>query len=131
MTCRRGFSYLFFLLFSLILLTFVVSFSGLLVRAGQIQKMDYAAVQARYYADSAVEFFKKSIVLPDNQIAKLKWLTLKDLPGFVYKLHWGGFKIVKNKDILYFIGFSGTDLSRATALRVWQKKEGLLSPWYE
>jgi hypothetical protein len=126
---RKGFSYLVFLFFVLIFLSAVMGFSPILQKYLAMQKMDSAKLQAHYYALSGVEYYKTKPNLPNNKISGLDLKNLENAAGFTYTLAKGGFKIVKNKDHIYFIGYVGQGLDKAMAEKVLVKIDTKIKIW--
>ena len=126
---KAGFAYFVFLFFVFLILSVVIGFSGMFLKYKQIQQLDLARLQAYYAAWSAVEYYKTGISLPDNTQANLDLEKLKVLPGFIYKFSNSGFKITENKNIIYFVGFSGAELDQARAVQVFERKNGKLNKW--
>jgi len=128
---KRGFSYLFFLFFVFILLTLIIGFSAVLQHYMNIQKLDESAVQAKLYAQSAADFYKSAPILGEVVLNKPDLKILKNAEGLTYPLQYGGFKIIKTKTEVYFIGYAGHNLGEAKALKVLILKDGKLKPWRE
>lgn len=126
---RKGFSYLIFLFFVLIFLSAVMGLSAILQKYLAIQKMDSAKLQAHYYALSGSEYYKTKPNLPNKNISTINLKKLKSAAGFTYTLAQGGFKIVKNKDHIYFIGYVGQGLDKAMAEKVLVKIDTKIKIW--
>lgn len=110
----------------LIFLTVVMGISGILQRDLSIRQLNAAALQARYYALSGIEYYKTKPNLPSNNISGIDLKKLKNAAGLTHPLTRGGFKLVKNKQDIYFIGYVGNSLSEAEAVKVLMNRGGIL-----
>lgn len=128
---RKGFSYIIFLILIFLVLTVIISLSAVLQNMAVIRQKDFNLLQAEWYALSAVEFYKTNPALPNLTQQKIDLQALKKAPGLVYPLGQGGFKIVRSKDILFFIGYKGESLAAAAALKILTQSGGKLYPWVE
>jgi hypothetical protein len=128
---NKGFGYLHFLFFLLVLVSLIISFSTIVLRFREAKILDLAALKAQYYADSAAEYQRKLPALPQNKLSAPDLEKLKKADGIDYHFKDGGFKIVENKGTIYFLGFTGPTLEKADSIRVLKKQGEFISPWYE
>ncbi len=123
---RRGFGYIYFLFFVLILASLIFGLSTVLIKQKQEQRADLAGVQAYYAALSAAEMLKKNPVLENYNHSIPSLQDLKELTGHEFKLTNGGGKLVKIKGVIYCIGYKGDSLDKAGAVRVLAQANGKL-----
>lgn len=128
---KKGFGYWYFLIFTVMMLSLIISFSTIDLRYRSIRRLDLAGLQAFYMSESAALYAQKIKNLPQNNIAGLDLESLKKAPGLERHFNHGGFKIVENKGTMYFLGYAGGSLAGAEGLKVLQRKGEILSPWYE
>ena len=126
---KQGFGYIYFLLIVFICVSLVLSLSIITTKNKKMQANNLAKIQAHYYALSAQQYYKKNTALPENNIyqSQLTQEKLLQLPGNTYPMKKGGFKIVKNKESVYFIGYTGSDLANHRALEILKKENNKIS----
>ncbi len=127
---KKGFSYLYFLLLVVVTAALIGSFSRVLISEQKNIDADFKKLQAHYYARSAIKYYQQNPGLPDNQeMAKLNISALSALPGVTKKMKYGGFKIIKNNDTIFFLGYTGSSPENRTAADILLLKEGQYKKW--
>ena len=92
---KKAWGYIYFLIIFSVLLVVILSITSFLVRYKQIWVLDQAKIQACYYAESALAWYKtQKPILPKNTISSPNLQTLKQLAGLTHSMQYGGFKII-------------------------------------
>ena len=119
----------------LVLLAVLLSAAGYFtlsaLRWRQIAADDFTALQAQQMAESAAVYAEAQVPsLVQNNVAALDRDTLLLLEGFNYREEDLGFRIVQNKDTVYFIGYAG-NLPEPLAVKIlYTTAGGKPQPWY-
>ncbi|MDR1997255.1 MAG: hypothetical protein LBQ83_02905 [Candidatus Margulisbacteria bacterium] len=129
---RKGFAYL-AALFLLVILLGAAGYFALSARHWRgLAQADSCGLQAQVMAENAVEYYRREQPpLVKNQVSKIDRDILLLLEGRDYALAEQGFRIVMNKNSIYFIGYAG-QLPEPVALKILYTGEGgQPQPWYE
>ena len=130
---KKGFAYLSVLVLLAVLLSAVGYFSISARRWQQIAAADFTILQARQMAESATVYAEAQGALPlvRNNVSAPNRDRLLLLEGFDYIEEDMGFRIVQNRDTIYFIGYAGA-LSEPRAVKIlYTTAGGNPRPWYD
>ena len=127
---KKGFAYLTILILLAILLAAAGYFTSAALRWRQTAAADLAAIRAGQMAESAVVYAAaQSPNLLRNEFNSPDREALLILEGFDYRVEDLGFRIVQNKNTLYFIGYAG-QLPEPQAVKIlYSTPEGKPQPW--
>jgi len=129
---RKGFAYPAVLFLLAAALSAAVFFTFAAARWRGIIRLDMQAVQARQMAENALVYIDThSPVLPANNlnVSALDRDALLALDGYDYRDENLGFRIVRNKEVIYLIGYAG-GLPEPKAVYILYRKGDKFKPWY-
>jgi hypothetical protein len=128
---QKGFGYIYFLFLTLAVFIFMASLSRVILNYRYYKNSDLANLQAKAMADSAHVYYSGAApLLINNNESELDLKKLRMLQGEKLVFNNSGFKIVKNKDRIYLLGFAGKDIANADSYYVLLSEGGKLTPWY-
>jgi hypothetical protein len=128
---KKGFAYLAVLILLSALLAAAGFFSHSLIRWRQIIRDDEAALRATRMAESAVVYFQaQTPPLVQNNLGKIDRDALLILEGLDWREGDLGFRVVRNKNTVYFAGYTG-QLPEPQAVKILYTTTGEIKPWYE
>ena len=128
---NKGFSYIVFLLFVCIMAIVVGTISFFIIRSHSQKNNDLDKLQSDLYAQSAIEYHKLKTNIPQNKMFSFTYDEIVDSPGVILSLNHGGFKIVRNFNNYYYLGFTGKKLEQSKAITIIEKEKGKYSIWQD